>query len=275
MTPDERLAQIARAAEEGGLPCLAMGGHAVRYYGVDRNTVDFDFCASAPSMQELKARLARIQLLRNLREGPSWRPDDFARFEVGKLPDGREEWLEFWLHNHLLPTYPELQLRAERGVYGGRMVAFMSLPDLLRSKETERESDWRDIALLEEIQDARHFAAASTEPGVIAFLSNLRSRRGLERGLASHFFEDTRRVRAAGERCGHPVSFAFLAPLALDLSPPDSLRMPIEPTYLNAIRAAEFASPKHLALVEIVRRAYKRRAKETDRLDKQSRLKPT
>ena len=96
----------------------------------------------------------------------TWRPEDFARFEIGRLPDGREEWLEFWLHNHLLPRFAELWLRHERGIYGDREIAFLSLSDLIRSKETEREGDWTDVSLLEEIQDARKLAQAAvkTEP---------------------------------------------------------------------------------------------------------------
>lgn len=35
------------------------------------------------------------------------------------------------------------------------MVAFLGIDDLIRSKETEREDDWRDVALLEEIADER------------------------------------------------------------------------------------------------------------------------
>ena len=39
---ETRLAQVMTALEHAGLPCLVMGGHAVRYYGVGRNTIDFD-----------------------------------------------------------------------------------------------------------------------------------------------------------------------------------------------------------------------------------------
>jgi hypothetical protein len=35
------------------------------------------------------------------------------------------------------------------------------LPDLIRSKETERERDWQDIAILEEFLDARRLAQAN------------------------------------------------------------------------------------------------------------------
>ena len=46
-----------------------------------------------------------------LTEGTTWRPTEFRRFVVGTLPDGREERLEFWRHNHLLGPFEELWAR--------------------------------------------------------------------------------------------------------------------------------------------------------------------
>jgi len=119
-----------------------MGGHAVRYYGIDRNTIDFDLVTSLATPEELRLRLPKIESLAGIRAEPVWRSRDFARFEIGRLPDGREEWLEFWIRNHLLGDFQSLKARAEVGVYGGEPVAFLSIADLLKSKETERESDW-------------------------------------------------------------------------------------------------------------------------------------
>ena len=42
MNPARRLAEIVSALEQVGLTVLVMGGHAVRYYGLDRNTIDYD-----------------------------------------------------------------------------------------------------------------------------------------------------------------------------------------------------------------------------------------
>lgn len=42
MTPDERLAGIVTTLESVGLTCLVMGGHAVRSYSLQRNSIDFD-----------------------------------------------------------------------------------------------------------------------------------------------------------------------------------------------------------------------------------------
>jgi hypothetical protein len=143
MTPAGRLAAILTALEDVGLRCLVMGGHAARFYGIERNTNDFDLHLSPDGWDDLPDRLRCSALFagRTPAEGPSWRPQVFRRFQVGTLPDGRAEWLEFWKENHLLPPFDELFARREVGEYGGRPVAFLSLPDLIRAKETERESD--------------------------------------------------------------------------------------------------------------------------------------
>ena len=104
MTPETRLAQIVTALEGVGLRCLVMGGHAVRFYGLQRNTVDFDLHLAPDYWDELQERLNRTPLFASQPplEGPSWRPRAFRRFQIGRLADGREEWLEFWRENHLL-----------------------------------------------------------------------------------------------------------------------------------------------------------------------------
>ena len=58
MTTDERLAEIMAALEDVGLTCLVMGGHAVRFYGVQRTTVDFDLHVMPDAWGELAGRLA-------------------------------------------------------------------------------------------------------------------------------------------------------------------------------------------------------------------------
>ena len=272
MTTDQRLGQIAGALSAAGVDALVMGGHAVRYYGVDRNTVDFDFYAGVGTTDEVRNRLNGSQMLAGLREGPSWRSGDFVRFELGKLPDGREEWLEFWVHNHLLADFRSVRERGERGTYGGAELQFLSLPDLMRSKETEREGDWRDIELLEEIFDARNLAAASGLESVTKLISQLRSRRGFERAKVQGVFDDRAVVQAAAASCQHPVSYAFVVPLMDGITPAPALRCAIDKTLIEPLRIASFGEPRHLMLVELVRRAYKRWAMEIDRQDKQQRL---
>lgn len=271
MRPEQKLARIYRSLRDAGVDVLVMGGHAVRYYGVDRNTIDFDLVTSLTTPEELRRRLPEIDWLAGAREAPVWRGHDFARFEIGRLPDGREEFLEFWLRNHLLSDFATLRSRAEVGVYGGEGVAFLCLADLIRSKETERETDWQDIALLEEIQDARLLADATGPDGVRRALANLRSRRGLERGVRAGLFDDRDAVGLAIAECTHPVTYAFLFPL-VSAPEPAGLAAPLDPAALAALKGATFNSAKHLAIVEVVRRAYKRRAMETDRADKQAKL---
>jgi hypothetical protein len=143
LNPDERLAAIALALESVGLSCLVMGGHAVRFYGLQRHTNDFDLTLAPDGWDDLADGLARTGLSAGagLVEGNSWRPAAFRRFLLGNLADGQEKWLEFWRGNHLLAPFPELFARREVGPYGGRELPFLSLPDLIRSKETERAKD--------------------------------------------------------------------------------------------------------------------------------------
>jgi hypothetical protein len=127
VSPETRLAEIVAALETVGLTCLVMGGHAVRFYGLQRNTIDFDLHLSPDHWDDLPDRLKRTAMFAGqaLAEGPSWRPHAFRRFQIGRLPDGREEWLELWRTNHLLPPFAELYPRREEGPYGGRTLPFL------------------------------------------------------------------------------------------------------------------------------------------------------
>ena len=138
---EQRLAEIYAELGRLGLRALVMGGHAVRFYGVDRSTIDFDLVIAldVSEWRHLPRILAASPMLAASREGQSWRPDDFRRFEIGSLPDGRPERLEFWRRNHLLASFDALEARKVVGRYGGGEVGFLGLDDLIRSKETERE----------------------------------------------------------------------------------------------------------------------------------------
>ena len=111
MTADERLASIVTALESLGLVSLVMGGHAVRFYGLQRNTIDFDLHLAPDRWNDLPDLLARTTLSSGepILEGNSWQPQAFRRFQIGRLADGREEWLEFWRENHLLAPFAELR----------------------------------------------------------------------------------------------------------------------------------------------------------------------
>jgi hypothetical protein len=273
VTSDARLAQIITALESAGVTCLVMGGHAVRYFGVERNTNDFDLHVAPAHWNDLSDRLrsAAGQLGTALVEGPSWRPHTFRRFQIGVLPSGREEWLEFWKENHLLAPFDALYGRREAGEYGGRCMNFLSLPDLIRSKETERESDWQDIAQLEEFHDARQLSRADKgEIEIVAALSELRSRRGYELHLQRGNLTARAAVEQALRETRIPMSQAFLLPSApaFENLPPTAVA--IDPVIVERLRRVPPTSPLHLALVEAVRRQYKLAAQTADRADKQS-----
>lgn len=265
MSPDARLAELVLALREAGVPTLVMRGHAVRFYGVERTAIDFDLVVSLAieDWRRLPETVARARFAAGAPpvEGAAWRPDDYRRFIIGRLPDGREERLEFWRRNHLLAPFPELHARRREGLYGGTVLPFLGLRDLLRSKETERESDWQDIAVLEEIYDGEMLRAGS--------IDDLRSRRGVELALREGLLS-AERVESALARANHPVAAAHLIPLAPGHSVPPAFPCPqhVREVLEKRLSGAEPGSARHLALVEVVRRLYKRAAMEADRADK-------
>lgn len=272
MSPEERLAALVSALEGVGLSSLVLDGHAVRYYGLQRHTNDFDLTLSPDGWDDLAERLGRTGLFAGAgpQEGNSWRPGAFRRFLLGALPDGQEEWLEFWRNNHLLDPFPDLFARREVGKYGGRELPFLSLPDLIRSKETERSKDWDDVSYLEECLDARiHARQAAGAIPLADALAQLRSRRGFDTYLAEMAFSDGPAVRNALEHTANPVTQAFLlpwAPEAIALRPV----VPIEPLVERKLRSVAPASPLHRSLVEVVRRQYKVACQGRDRADKEA-----
>jgi hypothetical protein len=273
VNPALRLAEIVTALEGVGLTVLVMGGHAVRYYGLDRNTIDYDLHLSPADWDGLLARLNQSSLAaaHPLTQGPSWRPDAFQRFLLGQLPDGRDEWLEFWRNNHLLPPFADLYSRREQGLYGERLLSFLSLPDLIRSKETERESDWQDVAALEEIQDSRLLNQVTA--GTIAVdqaLSGVRSRRGLESFAQGGYLKDQAVVRQALLQTRLSIAQAILLPGAGADAAPLPATVSMEPVVVNRLRTVAPTSALHLALIEVVRRQYKLAMQNADAADKKA-----
>jgi hypothetical protein len=272
LNPEERLAAIVSALESVGVSCLVRGGHAVCYYGIQRHTNDFDLTLAPDGWDALPDRLARTGLFAGagLVEGNSWRPVAFRRFLLGALPDCREEWLEFWRENHLLSPFPELFARREVGEYGGRELPFLSLQDLIRSKETERAKDWDDVSYLEEFLDARlHARRAAGDLALADALAQLRSRRGFDLYLAENAFSDGAAVRAALGHTTNPVTQAFLLPWAPETAALPAA-VPVEPLVERKFRSIVPASPLHRSLVEVVRRQYKVVCQDRDRADKEA-----
>lgn len=204
---------------------------------------------------------------RNPVEFASWRAAAFRRFQIGVRPSGREEWLEFWKGNHLLPPFEDIYARREAGPYGGRSCDFLALPDLIRSNETEREKDWIDIQYLEEFHDAR-LAAAARAGGVplASARAQLRSRRGLETHPRAGTVHELAAVGEALAAAANPVTVALLLlPAARGATRP---AVAIEPAIEGRLRTALVGSPFHLTLVEAVRRRYKQDAMQADKADK-------
>lgn len=273
MTPEERLGEIVTALESVGVSALVMGGHAVRFYGLYRNTNDFDLHVAPDQWNELAERLSRTSLFGGMptTEGPSWRANAFRRFRIGILQDGKDEWLEFWRENHLLAPHAELRARAERGVYGGREIAFLGLPDLIRSKETERDADWQDVSTLEDFLDSRLLAKVSRGEGeLVAALTQLRSRAGFGAYFQHGAFADTTAVSAALALTTNPITQAYLVPFSPDTTLPVTSLFPIEPVVLDRLRRLEAGSALHLSLAEVVRRRYVLFRKDIDRRDKEA-----
>jgi len=272
LSPEERLAAIVTALEAAGVACLVMDGHAVRHYGLQRHTNDFDLTLAPEGWGDLADRLVRSRLFPGGApvEGTSWRPRTFRRFLVGTLPDGQEEWLEFWKENHLLDPFPELFARREVAPYGGRELSFLGLGDLIRSKETERAKDWDDVSYLEEIQDARLRArCAAGEIGLAEALLWLRSRRGFDTYLAEGRLDDRAAVGAALGQTTNPITQAFLLPLLPDVAVASPV-VTIEPVVERKLRSVAPGSPLHRSLIEVVRRQYKVFCQERDRADKEA-----
>jgi hypothetical protein len=187
--------QVVAALQQAGFEPLVMGGHAIRYYGVGRNTVDFDFHLPLESARSLESRLL----------------------------------------------------------------------------QTERESDWQDVALLEEILDLRRLAQANDDAGKLAFVSGLRSRRGFERALAKGLFADATLIRRALGQAASIMTQAFLLPFVTDAGVTVACAEAAWQFLDGPLRRVAPGSARHLALVEAARRMHKQAAMAADRADKEQR----
>jgi hypothetical protein len=152
------------------------------------------------------------------------------------------------------------------------MVPFLALPDLIRSKETERESDWQDVFYLEEVLDARLLAKASSggEAQRLDALAGVRSRRGYERLLQQGLLNDPAVVRSALGQTTLSITHAYLIPSVPRDESVAPASVSIEPVVFARLRAEPPGSSLHLTLVELVRRQYKLARQDADRADKQA-----
>lgn len=275
MTNVQRLIEIVAALDELQVPHLVMGGHAVRYYGFNRETNDHDLHIPVEAGRNLSELLGKTTLFvgGTPAETATWRGEDFRRFVLGSLPDGKEELLEFWIRNHLLDDFESLYQRREVGSYGERQVSFLSLPDLIRSKETERDGDWDDIKILEEILDQRRIAQAKQSGDVVAALTTLRSLRGLDMAFRAGLLTDSLVAATALRNANNPITQALLLPFAPEAAPeiPDSEAL-VALLRENLAQATP-CSTRHQLLIEAVRLRYKRAMQAIDRQEKINRRK--
>jgi len=144
-----------------------------------------------------------------------------------------------------------------------------SLPDLIHSKETERDKDWRDVLILEEFLDSRSLNQATTGSSAVdQALARLRSRRGLETALQRGFLEDAAIVRQALSHTQLSITQAILLPAAGTEAVLPTSTAPLEPVLVKRLRTIAPASALHLALVEVVRRHYRQAMQKADAADK-------
>jgi hypothetical protein len=54
VNPERRLVAIVHAIDIVGLSCLIMGGHAVRYYGLQRHTNNLDLELAPDGWEEIQ-----------------------------------------------------------------------------------------------------------------------------------------------------------------------------------------------------------------------------
>jgi hypothetical protein len=78
LNPEERLAAVVWTLEAAALSCLVMGGHAVRHYGLQRHTNDFDLAVAPEGWGDLPDRLAGSGLFPGAARRPG-QPDRVRR----------------------------------------------------------------------------------------------------------------------------------------------------------------------------------------------------
>ncbi len=250
MTSDRELAELQFELAENGIRSLVMGGQAVRYYDLNRTTDDFDFYVSPESGASVERWLATRQVI----EIDVSRESTVRRFQFQSQRNAHELKLKLWYGGRLFPAFSDAYQRREHGAYGDRPCDFLSINDLIQTKETAREKDWVDIFFLEELQDARLRAAVRSGVSSPAeTLSYLRSRRGLESALRDGCLYNAGNVREAILRTENPITVASLLPAVRDVT---LKRVRIEAAVEQRLRSILVGSPLHFSVVEAVRQKY-------------------
>ena len=132
MNPAVRLAEIVTALKQVGLTVLVMGGHAVRFYGISHNTIDYDLHESPQDWYNLPERLGQSALFagRPPVEGPTWRPLEFRRFLLGGETSPADCSLNVKSHPWIDPTTTRIATRCRRSLCHLSLRTQRQLPQL-------------------------------------------------------------------------------------------------------------------------------------------------
>ena len=270
VTPDSRLAAIVAAMERVGLTCLVMGGHAVRYYGLARNTNDFDLHLAPEAWESLLERLVSSGLSAEpVIEGPSWRPQTFRRFLIGRLPDGREGMVRVLAGKP--PLAAVLRFVCPTRTWKLRRPG-SAVSSVAGFDSQQRDGTGRRLARRSRSRRILGCATSCPRSG------QRQSNRGSVHTAKSERvritpsarpFSNVAAIREALSQVRASISQAFLLPLAADATI-DHAGPAIEPLIAQKLRTIQPGSSMHFLLVEAVRRQYKVAAQAADRADKES-----
>lgn len=159
-----------------------------------------------------------------------------------------------------------------RGPQGGSQLASDGLPPLRRWPAGRWPG--RTPGVLAPEPSAGTIRRAPDTEGRAAALASLRSRRGFEEASKRGWLRDTNVLDAALTLARNPISLAYLAASSAGaVGPPPKASAPIQ-ELLAGPRGVASGSARHLALVEAVRRLYKRQAMEADRADTEAAERP-
>ena len=230
------------------------------------NTTDFDLVTSRRPCRSPPP--AESDWPAGAREPPGWpaAPDDFARYEIGRLHDGGG------VAGVLAPQPPACGLRprarAEVAGMGGEWGFSLSRPDAEQGDRAGRPIG-RTSPCWRRSRTRPWHPPRSGRSGRALAVSSTRSRRGFDRALGSTC--SPIRARRRGRPRLHAPGLVRLPSPSSAPEPPAGLREPGRPRLARPLRDVPSGAAKHMAVVEVVRRAYKCWAMELDRLDKESR----
>jgi hypothetical protein len=157
VTADARLAEVFAELEAAGLSCLVMGGHAVRYYGLARNTDDVDLQIAPRQWDDLAGTLARTKLFAGqaVTEGPSSAVGECADAEMAKCAG---MFTQVYFDKTRVAFDHHLQRALTESVPGGRFPKPTG-PELDAFLQWD---DWRVLGALADGQGGEHGRSLAT-----------------------------------------------------------------------------------------------------------------